>query len=134
MKLTDKIIVLKGKEYDMDTKEVFGRNLRNRLDEKQRSQNDLARFLKVTPTAVSRWVNAEALPRSNMIDRICFYLGCDVEDLMTDHTKTAILLPEDVIAEEIHTNPRLFQLFMVAIRATDEDLVYCIDYLQGKKK
>ena len=54
--------------------------------------------------------------------------------IMTDHTKTAILMPEDVIAEEIHENPRLFQLFMVAIRATDEDLVYCLEYLQGKKK
>lgn len=118
----------------MDTKEVFGRNLRNKLDAKQRTQNDLARFLKVTPTAVSRWVNAEALPRSNMIDRICAYLNCTTEDLMTDHTKTAILMPEDVIAEEIHANPRLFQLFMVAIRSTDEDLVYCLDYLQGKKK
>lgn len=118
----------------MDTKEIFGRNLRNKLDEKHRSQNDLARYLKVTPTAVSRWVTAEALPRSNMIDRICVYLNCTAEDLMTDHTKTAILLPEDVIAEEIHNNPRLFQLFMVAIRATDEDLVHCLEYLQGKKK
>lgn len=118
----------------MDTKEIFGRNLRNKLDAKQRSQNDLARYLKVTSTAVSRWVNAEALPRSNMIDRICVYLGCDVEDLMTDHTKVATLMPEDVIADEIHNNPRLFQLFMVAIRSTDTDLVYCIDYLQGKRK
>lgn len=116
------------------SKEIFGRNLRNRLDAKNRSQNDLARFLNVTPTAVSRWVNGEALPRANMIDRICVYLGCSAEDLMTDHTKVAVLAPEDVIAEEIHDNPRLFQLFMVALRATDEDLVYCIDYLQGKKK
>lgn len=116
------------------SKEIFGRNLRNRLEAKNRSQNDLARFLDVTATAVSRWVNGEALPRANMIDRICVFLGCSVEDLMTDHTKVAVLMPEDVIAEEIHKNPRLFQMFMVAIRASDEDLVYCIDYLQGKAK
>lgn len=116
------------------SKEIFGRNLRNRLEAKNRSQNDLARFLGVTATAVSRWVNGEALPRANMIDRICVFLGCSVEDLMTDHTKVAVLMPEDVIAEEIHNNPRLFQMFMVAIRASDEDLVYCIDYLQGKAK
>lgn len=116
------------------SKEIFGRNLRNRLEAKNRSQNDLARFLNVTPTAVSRWVTGEAQPRANMIDRICVFLGCSVEDLMIDHTKVAVLMPEDVLAEEIHNNPRLFQLFMVAIRATDEDLVYCIDYLQGKMK
>lgn len=118
----------------MNSKEIFGRNLRNKLDAKNRSQNDLARFLKVTPTAVSRWVNGEAMPRANMLDRICNYLGTTADDLLTDHTKVAILLPEDVIAEEIHNNPRLFQLFMVAVRATDEDLVYCINYLQGVKK
>lgn len=116
------------------SQEIFGRNLRNRLDAKMRTQNDLARYLNVTATAVSRWVNGEAMPRAKMIDRICVYLGCSVEDLMVDHTKTAILMPEEVIAEEIHNNPRLFQLFMVAIRAEDADLVYCLDYLQGKLK
>ncbi len=118
----------------MNSKEIFGRNLRNKLDAKNRSQNDLARFLKVTPTAVSRWVNGEAMPRANMLDRICNYLGTTAEDLLTDHTKVALLLPEDILAEEIHNNPRLFQLFMVAVRATDEDLVHCINYLQGERK
>lgn len=118
----------------MNSTEIFGRNLRNKLEAKRHSQSDLARFLNVTPTAVSRWVNGEAMPRANMLDRICNYLGCTAEDLMTDHTKTAILMPEDVIADEIHDNPRLFQLFMVAVRATDEDLVHCIDYLQGARK
>lgn len=114
--------------------EIFGRNLRNRLDAKNSTQTELAKFLKVTPTAVSRWVNGDAMPRPNMVDRICLYLNCTVEDLMTDHTKVAVLLPEDVLAEEIHDNPRLFQLFMVAMKANDADLVHCIEYLQGKKK
>lgn len=113
--------------------EIFSRNLKIKLEEKGRNQNDLARHLQVTPTAVSRWAKGEAMPRANMMDRICLYLGCTAEDLLTDHTKTAVLFPEDIIAEEIHDNPRLFQLFMIALRASDDDLVYCIDYL-GKRK
>lgn len=113
--------------------DIFGRNLHNRLEDKGRNQNDLARHLKVTPTAVSRWVNGEAMPRANMLDRICNYLGCTAEDLLTDHTKTAMLMPEDIIADEIHDNPRLFQLFMLALRASDEDLVHCIEYLGERK-
>ena len=50
--------------------EIFSRNLKNKLEEKGKSQSDLARFLNVTPTTVSRWTNAESLPRSPMIDRI----------------------------------------------------------------
>lgn len=116
------------------SKEVFGRNLRNRLMDKNKSQNDLARYLKVTATTVSRWANGEALPRAKMIDRICVFLACTPEDLMTDHSKVAVLMPEDVIAEEIHNNPRLFQLFVSAIGAEDKDIVHCIEYLNGARK
>lgn len=127
-------LLKKGATTMSTSSEIFGRNLRNRLDARNRTQADLARHLNVTPTAVSRWVNGDAMPRPNMVDRICSYLNCNVEDLMADHTKVAVLLPEDVLAEEIHNNPRLFQLFMVAMKSTDADLVHCIEYLQGKKK
>lgn len=35
--------------------EIFAHNLKVLLEKKHKSQNDLARHLKVTPTAVSRW-------------------------------------------------------------------------------
>lgn len=116
------------------SKEIFGRNLRDRLIAKNKSQNDLARYLGVTPTAVSRWVNGEAMPRAKMIDRICAFLVCPVEDLMVDHSRAVVLAPQDVIADEIHANPRLFQLFVSAIGAEDKDIVHCIEYLNGARK
>lgn len=102
--------------------EIFAENLRDMLMVKNKRQADLKRYLKVTDTTVSRWANGESMPRANMIDRICMFLHCTPEDLLTDKTKTVELAPEDVIAEEIHNNPRLFRLMMYATRLTDDQL------------
>lgn len=117
----------------MTSTEIFAHNLKNKLYARNKTQSDLARYLKVTPTTVSRWTSAEALPRSAMIDRICAYLVCDPEDLMTDHTKTVSLAPSDVIADAILERPLLMQLFVLADRADDDTLYKCLKVLGEKK-
>ena len=115
-----------------NSKEIFGRNLRNKLDAKRKNQNDLARYLNVTPTAVSRWVNGEAMPRANMLDRICFYLVCTPEDLMTDHSKTVVMLPQDIIAEEIENDPRLMRIMFYCMKMTEAEKDKLIERLAEK--
>ena len=112
------------------TIEVFAENLRRLLDEKQKTQRALAKFVPTTEATVSRWVNAEAMPRNNTMDRVCAFLVCKPEDLLLDNEKTAVLLPEDVIAEEIRENPILFKLFVVAMRATDRQIEDAIQVLK----
>lgn len=116
----------------MTATEIFAYNLKNRLYAKNKTQSDLARYLKVTPTTVSRWTNGEALPRSAMIDRICVYLLCDPEDLLTDHTKTVALAPSDVIADAILDRPILMQLFLMADKADDDAIYRCMKVLGEK--
>lgn len=116
------------------TQEIFSHNLSNMLMQKQKSQSDLARFLNTTPNTVSKWVLGKTMPRPKMLDGICRFLLCTQEDLLTDHSQSAVMLPEDVIADEIHNNPRLFQLFVSAIGAEDKDIVHCIEYLNGARK
>ena len=115
-----------------NSKEIFVRNLRNKLDAKRKNQSDLARYLNVTPTAVSRWVNGEAMPRANMLDRICEFLNCTAEDLMTDHTKVAVMLPQDILAEEIENNPRLMRLMFYFMKLSDEELDKEIERISRK--
>lgn len=115
------------------SKDIFAHNLKVLLEKKHKNQSDLARFLKVTPTTVSRWTNAEMLPRSTMIDRICTYLVCTTEDLMTDHTRTATLLPEDIIADAIVERPLLMQLFLMADKADDDAIYKCMEILGERK-
>jgi len=106
----------------MNTTEIFGRNLRNKLDAQRRTQADLARYLKTTRATVSRWVGGECLPRPQTIDKICSYLNCTTEDLMSDHSKPVAMLPQDIIAEEIESNPKLMRLMFYFMKMPDEEL------------
>lgn len=116
----------------MTSTEIFAHNLKNKLQAKNKTQSDLARFLKVTPTTVSRWTQAESLPRSAMIDRICAFLLCTPEDLMVDHTKAVTLAPSDVIADAILERPLLMQLFLMADKADDDAIYKCLKVLGEK--
>ena len=102
--------------------EIFSHHLRNQLEAKRRTQSDLSRHLKVSAVSVSRWVNGVSKPRADMLDRICQYLNCTAEDLMTDHTKTVVMLPQDIIAEEIENNPRLMRLMFHFMKMSDKEL------------
>lgn len=110
--------------------EVFSDNLRNKLEEKRKTQRQLAKALNVTEPTVSRWINGEAMPRHNMLDRIAQYLMCSPDDLTASPQRTVTLLPEDVMADELRNNGKLFQLFLVAMKATDEQIDACIALLK----
>lgn len=112
------------------TSEIFSENLRRLLEEKKKTQKALAKFVPTTEATVSRWINGVAMPRYNMIDRICAFLMCSPEDLMLDSEKTAVLLPEDVMVDEIKERPILFKLFLVAMRASDEEVSEAIELLK----
>lgn len=51
---------------------------------------------------------------------MCEFLMCAPEDLLLDADKTQVLLPEDVLADELRERPLLFRLMIVAMRADDE--------------
>lgn len=112
--------------------EIFSTNLNNLLIAKQKSQSDLARFLKTTPTTVSKWVTGKAMPRPKMVDGICRFLLCSPEDLMTDHSQVAVMLPQDIIAEEIENNPRLMRLMFYFMKMSDEELDKEIERISRK--
>lgn len=76
------------------------------------------------------WVNGEAMPRAEKIDRIARFFMCSVDDLTSSQERTYTPLPQDIIADEIYENAKLFQLFMVASKATDEQIDACIALLK----
>lgn len=102
--------------------EIFAENLRNMLIARNKKQADLARFTGATSATVTYWCNGQAMPRAKMIDKICLFLHCSVEDLTTDHSKPVEYAPEDIIAEQINENPRLMRLMMYAMQLSDESL------------
>lgn len=105
-----------------DIKTIFSTNLRNKLIAKNKTQAELARFVGVSQTSVSHWCNGEVLPRANMVDKIAKFLVCSSDELMIDNEKEAEQAPEDIIAEEIRDNPRLFKLMIYASKLSNEEL------------
>ncbi len=104
------------------SKEIFSENLRNKLFAKNKNQAQLAKFVGVSQTSVSHWVNGEIMPRPKMVDKICVFLNCSPDDLMTDHSKPIEYAPEDVIAEQLHERPMLMRLMMFAMKLSDEEI------------
>lgn len=102
--------------------EIFSSNLRNCLYLAGMTQADLSRALKTSETSVSHWINGVAVPRPFMVDRICVALRCKREDLMVDHSKTILLAPEDVLAEEMHNRPDLYGIFNAIIKMKSSDV------------
>lgn len=112
------------------TSEIFSANLRRLLEDKQKTQRALAKYVGATEATVSRWVNGEVVPRHARLDKVCEFLMCDPKDLLLDGEKAQVLLPEDVLAEELRENPLLFRLMIVAMRASDEDIAKAIKVLK----
>lgn len=110
--------------------EIFAENLRNMLIAKNKKQADLARYTGATSATVTYWCNGQAMPRAKMIDKICLFLNCSVEDLTTDHSKPVEYAPEDIMAEQLRENPRLMRLMLYAMKLTDEELDKLIEELK----
>lgn len=104
------------------TLEIFSENLRNKLIARRKTQADLAKYMNVTQASVSRWVNGSAMPRPAMIDKICVFLNCTADELTIDHSKPVAMLPQDIIAEEIESNPKLMRLMFYFMKMPDEEL------------
>lgn len=57
-------------------------SIRSILKEKQITQQELAKNLKVTQSAVSLWVNNKCLPKTSRLEDIAKYCKCSINDLI----------------------------------------------------
>ncbi|MEB3212413.1 MAG: helix-turn-helix transcriptional regulator [Leptolyngbyaceae bacterium] len=64
-----------GAEVMISLRECFADALASLLRERGLTQSEFARKIGVTPTSVSRWMNAKEVPVSQTIDRIADFFG-----------------------------------------------------------
>ncbi|MGP1470010.1 MAG: LexA family transcriptional regulator [Schwartzia sp. (in: firmicutes)] len=87
-------------EHDI-LKEVFQRNLKRLLSQKQTTQKDLAEYMKVSPVTVNDWIRGRKLPRMDKVDRLCEYFNVPRSALMekfSDSTQSPAPAPDDLPA------------------------------------
>lgn len=73
----------------------IAKNIRNYMDALDITQIDLAKRLNCANTSVSMWVQGEATPRMDKIDKMCEIFHCTRQDLVSDVTKSKKDIEDD---------------------------------------
>lgn len=95
-------------EFEKKFNEIFAKNLRHYMNLKNISQNELARFLNVSPTSVNNWYNGYKIPRMDKVDKICNFFRIKRSDIMNEHINEHTEddnLPTNAILPSAHSLP-----------------------------
>lgn len=110
---------------DKELREIFSMNLKYWLDQRNRTQADLRRFMNVSSATVSDWCNGRKIPRTDKIGAICAWLNIELDDLLTQKTEPEpYYLNDDArdIAQFLFENPEYRVLFDASRKVKKEDL------------
>lgn len=91
-------------------RQVFGKTLRDALEDSRMSQRALARAVGVSPNAVSQWVHGKAVPQAEMVTAIERTLRLEAETLGRLIGYVPAAIEEQArrsVVEAIHADPRL---------------------------
>lgn len=70
---------------DKKYKEIFSKNLKKLLIQKNISQKELAQALNLSPSTVSMWLSQKSLPRMDVVQKIATIFDADISDLIEQH-------------------------------------------------
>ena len=77
-------IIKLGEDKEMvnNFNEIFGKNLKRVMYDRNISQAQMSKELNIPKTTISSWMNGKRAPKMDMFDRLCTYLNCRRSDLM----------------------------------------------------
>ena len=118
---------------DLRQKKIFAQNLRYYLDKTGKLQREVSDALKISQCSVSDWMNLRSYPRMNKIQQMAELFGCEISDLIEEHSldnKNYALK----ISEEFINDPQAYELYrkIKALSERDREAVeMLIDRLGG---
>ena len=124
---------------DEKLKMAFGRNLKRLLAERDKTQAELCRRLKVSSATVSDWANGKKIPRADKLQAICVWLNCELSDLLEENPK---VLPDghpteyyddevvQVVTDRLRTNPEYGVLFKASANLKPEDVELVTKFIE----
>lgn len=97
-------------------KKIFAENLRYFLEQAEKSQTDLQRYMKVSSSTASDWMHGVKMPRMDKIQSICNWLNIQKSDLLEEKSNSeepSYYTDEKVIAlaQKLYQNPEMHMLF-----------------------
>ncbi len=71
---------------DQEINNLIARKITFYMNQKNVSQQELAKYMGVSQATVSNWCKGIKMPRMNKIDKLCLYFGIKRSDLMEDNS------------------------------------------------
>lgn len=62
--------------------DIFGNNLKEIMDEKGYSQNDLSEATGISQSSISKYINGQQIPNAITIVNLSYTLDCDIYELI----------------------------------------------------
>jgi transcriptional regulator with XRE-family HTH domain len=124
---------------DEKLKMAFGRNLKRLLTERDKTQAELCRRLKVSSATVSDWANGKKIPRADKLQAICVWLNCELSDLLEENPE---VLPDgqpteyydnevvQAVTDRLRTNPEYGVLFKASANLKPEDVELVTKFIE----
>ena len=94
--------------------QVFAKNLKHYLTEKNITQKELAAEIQVSTGLVCDWVKARAYPRMDKLQRLADYFGIEKTDLVESHNidnEFYVSSQASQIANEIAKDPEMILIY-----------------------
>ena len=116
-------------------KQLFASNLKYWLKQRDKTQADLSRYMKVSSATTSDWCNGYKMPRTDKIQSICSWLGLELDDLLKErdpNTKDVNYYMNDdarELAEFLFNNPEYKVLFDASRKVKKEDIQFVKDLM-----
>lgn len=124
---------------EKELNKVIAANIVRLLDQKNRTQQELAEYIGVSQTAVSSWCSGQKTPRMNKIDKICKFFDVKRSAILG----TGVITPEkhhhtnsetEQIAQSIYDDPDLHALFNAARGSNPDNLKLAAEMLRRMKE
>ena len=78
------------------SKELFSKNLQRYMDEKGKSQKEIAEIVGVSAPTVSEWLSCKKYPRIDKIEILANYFGILKSDLIEENTSSDMATPAEI--------------------------------------
>ena len=116
---------------EQEFNKIFSQNLTYYLEQYNKSQADLAKYINVSTASVSNWCKGIKLPRMDKVDKICNFLQINRSDLMEERSteeqdsRPSYYDNPDAreMAQFMFENPEYKVLFDASRKVKKEDMV-----------
>ena len=118
-------------------KKIFSENLNRLLQDREKTQSEVAKEIDVSPQTFNTWTQGIAIPRMGKIQRLADYFHIEKSDLLdkAPQEHTYYTNPETAkVAQEIFDNSDLRVLFDAAKDSSPEQLKLAAEMLRQFKK